>query len=916
VSSNIAGGLAGLSLLTGNSTLLSGFYSGTGTISASASDSLAVRKAKANFTLPSTTPPWKQASSANVSDSARVAAIKQMKTIVDQTTSHDSSLPGDVKTSFVAYKALDSLRLLAEAASAKTLTDGQRASLNKTFLKGLADLQTYLGRAPSEKLNLAFGEVNRRADSVAIPTINSTGDVSGTGVVATRATPLAGVSGTERFTLSIDSYVGDGSVTVDLSTGPQPPTLDSIADAFNNAIAAVPQRNADGSVVLDSNGNPTPKWQVRFIPERKADGTWGFTVKSPRLEDVSIAQANAGNALTIATNGTDASGKPHVGLLRIDDPAGTGTLDNLASISAIDTDATARAVDAAKSVKPVKGVTLSSPSVNAAISAQASVTDAAGMTYIVGTTAGDMGANRLSGGSDLFLTKFDSQGKVVWQKMLGATGGAQGAAISLSPDGDIMVAGTVTGSFDGQNSDGDIMVARFDGQGDARWTNLVRSTGSDTATAITTAPDGTIYVGGQSAANGGDAFLARLDAGGALQERRSIGGVGSDSIAALATDGSGNPVALMKSGGAASVLRLSAGSLATDLGSVALGSADARTLAVADDGTIAVGGVTSAPLTGGQLNAISGGRDAFVTLIDSNLTATSTRYIGTAADDQIDSLSFMDGTLYAGGRTKGVLGGAKVGTTDGFVAALSPADGALTSMRQFGLAGQETGEVRIAAMPGGDNVIDALGLHSGPQLASASARLTANTSLRAGDEFSIRVAGGKAQKIVIAEDDTLATLSARLSKLTGKKINVTTAKTDGGTVLRIEAKTGVPVDLIAGAADKDALAKLGLSPRRLTVPAIAGAKDPKVLPGGSFGLGLSTSLALDSVDDAKAALGDIKSALSMTQTAYRSLYWDDGKAAIVNNGTAAGGKVSAYQSAQLSRYQDALTRISGILSTG
>ena len=55
----------------------------------------------------------------------------------------------------------------------------------------------------------------------------------------------------------------------------------------------------------------------------------------------------------------------------------------------------------------------------------------------------------------------------------------------------------------------------------------------------------------------------------------------------------------------------------------------------------------------------------------------------------------------------------------------------------------------------------------------------------------------------------------------------------------------------------------------------------------------------------------------MSQTAYRSLYWDDGKARIVD-GTpiaAAAGKASLYQQAQVARYQDALTRISSLTSS-
>lgn len=911
VSGGISGSLAGLSLLSGDNTLFSTYYASDTSITA---DSIAVRKAKANFTLTATTPPWKDATPLRESDSSRINAIKRLSTIIDTKVAKDSSLPDDVRTSFVAYKALDSLRLLSEAASAKTTTDSQRQALNKSFLKGLADLQTYLVQAPSDKLDLAFSQTARRADSVAIPAPNVTGDISGKGIVATRTTPIPGLTGTERFTLAISSYTGDGSVSVDLAGTQQPPTLDSVADAINSAISAVPLRNPDGSVVLDANGNPTPKWLVRFVPDKNTD-SWGFKIESPRLEDVSISQDNAGDALMIAADGQDSGGAPHIGLMRLDDPGATNTISTLSSITALDSAATARAKMLASSIKPVAGTTLSEPVVHAAISVQASATDASGMTYVLGTSAGDMGSNRLGGEKDLFLSKFDSQGNVVWQKMLGAAGSAEGAALSLTSDGDVIVAGTVKGMFDGQNSDGDIAVARYSATGENEWTTLVRATGADSARAIVAGDDGNVYVGGQAASGAGDAFLARIDAGGILRERRLIDSGAGDSIQALAMDEGGNLLALARTGGTNSVMRLAAGSLSTEVGRLDIGSGDARFLAVDGNGQIAVGGATGTAMTGMQANGLSGGRDGFVTMIDSSLTAATTRYLGTGSDDQVDSLSFMNGTLYAGGRTKGVMGAARTGTQDGFIAAINPADATVGSVRQFGLAGKETGAVRLSAMVGGNNSLDALGLRSGTQLAGASARLTANTSLRAGDEFSIRVEGGMTKKIVIQADDTLATLATRMMTATGKKIAVTTAKTDAGSVLRIEAKTGVAVELIAGADSKDALGKLGLSPRRLSVANITGPKDPKVTPGGAYGLGLSASLALDNMDTAKAALGQIKSAISMTQTAYRSLYWDDVKATTVNNlafGTS--GKVSAYQSAQLERYQDALTRITNILT--
>lgn len=63
---------------------------------------------------------------------------------------------------------------------------------------------------------------------------------------------------------------------------------------------------------------------------------------------------------------------------------------------------------------------------------------------------------------------------------------------------------------------------------------------------------------------------------------------------------------------------------------------------------------------------------------------------------------------------------------------------------------------------------------------------------------------------------------------------------------------------------------------------------------------------------AKTALGKIKDAISMSQTAYRSLYWDDTKAKMIDGSkkNAATGKEStAIVNAQLANYQAALARL-------
>ncbi|MBR0550940.1 hypothetical protein [Stakelama marina] len=906
MSLNLNSSLAGLSLLTGSNSFAS-FGSGALTF-----ETRAVREAKVAFSTPATTPPWKQAQP-NTTLSAQVSAIRRLSTIIDTRVGDGQKLTPDVATAFTTYKALDSLRALAEAAVAGP-TASVRETLQGVFSKGLTDLQNFLGSAGGDKLAIAFDQPSRSVKSVAIDAAGTIGETLGKGVADARDAPLAALSGTEQFAITIKRGTASDTINVDLAGGPQPPTLDSVSEAINGAIAAVPLRNPDGSVNLDANGNPVPRWLVRFVPD-KSTGSWGFRVENPGLEEVSIDQIGGKDALMVATGLTGLDAPSSAQVMRIDDPAGAATRRTLSNISALDRLATERAELNAPKYAPIEGVEAAPTDRFAATSARAMATASDGSSYIVGTTAGDLGANRVAGSQDLFLTKVDSEGNVLWQRELGATGSAEGAAVSIGPDGQVVVAGTVTGMFDGDNADGDMLVARFDANGDELSSTLVRALGSDTATAVTVGGDGAIYVGGKTSSGGGDAFIARLDADGSLRERRRIDSGGGDTLNALAIGQGGELLALTREGSTAKVRRIDAASLATDLGEFALGQADARAIAVADDGTIAVGGAASAALNGGQVNSMAGGRDGFVARLSADLASADISYVGTGGDDQIDSLSFMNGSLYAGGRTTGDLGATRRGAVDGFVTRLDAATGAIASNQQFGLSAHRTEPVRVTAATGGSTVLGALGLHRGVVTDQNSVKLTAQTSLRAGDQFSIRVDDGAVRRITIDADETLTTLSAKVSKITGSKATVTTPGSDGQRTLSISAKPGSTIELIAGSEGRDALEKLGLPAAKLVAPPAYDVNAPKVTPGGSYGLDLTHALDLSTKEGAALALKRVKSAISMTQTAYRSLYWDSSKASIVNGSAGGAGSVSAYQQAQIARYQDALTRISGLTAS-
>ncbi|SEI78269.1 hypothetical protein SAMN05428950_101213 [Sphingomonas sp. OV641] len=896
---NLSNGLVGLSMLTGTNSF--------DVFSSVSTESRAVRQAKALFTTAATIPPWKEAAS-SAPVSTQVSAIKRMASIIDKPTIGTDALPPDVETTFTAYKALDRLRLLAEAAAAKTTSSAERGQLQSSFGKGLAALQTYLVSAPSEKVNLSFANPARRAESVSTiaPGSLNLSEIPAVGIVASRDAALPGLTGNEVFEIRLSSGSTVDTVSVDLSGTQQPPTLDSMFNAINAAIAAIPQRNADGTLLLDPDGEPVPRWEVSFVPAKTGE-QWGFSIKRSGYEKVEIDQVGAKDALMVASGLTALDAPATTRIMRFDDPAGASQRRTLSSIAALDTGATAAAkltAVAGRTASPVLATTSSS----------AIATDASGFSYVVGTTSGDLGSN-LTASEDLFLTKLDSEGRTVWQRTLGAASVASGAAVSIASNGDIVVAGTVTGNFDGATSDGDMLVARFDASGDEKFASLVRTLGSDTANTVTVAEDGTIFVGGRTSSGGGDAFIARLDGNGRLQERRTIDSGAADTVTGLAMDANGALLSLTREGASAVVRRLDAGALSNDLGMLTLGSADARALAVDPAGSIAIVGATSATLTGEQVNARGEGRVGFVMRLSADLSGASVSYVATEGDDQVDSVAFMNGAIYVGGRTTGGLNGARQGAVDGFVSRIDATSGALLSTSQFGQAAQRTEPVRIAAAEGGASTLGALGLRRGTLTPEDSTKLVAQTSLRAGDEFAIKLPGGSARKVTIRADDTLASLAERVRLLTGSKAIVMSAKTDTGYSLRIEAKAGSSVELIAGSTGKDALSKLGIEPQRIATPAAVPAKAPSVRPGGSYGLDLDDALNLSTAADAAVALDRIRQAISMSQTAYRSLYWDDGKAALADGVTGKSASSTAREQSQLAQYRAALTRLSSSSST-
>ena len=860
---SLANSLVGLSLLTGTNF---GGLGGTTRV-----ESRAVRAARANFTLAPITPVWRLGLTP-----PSAAAVLARPSLIDKPAA--GRWPPDVATAFTAYRALEQLRALAAAGVSGA---GDPQALDQRFAAGLGELERWMAGATGTQLTLSFGRALRRADSLALPAPVAA-QVRAEPVAAARDATLAGLVGDERFTLRLSRPGATDSVSVDLAGLAQPPRLDTIANAFNQAIAALPMLGIDGQPLLKADGEVISRYESRFAVVRSGDGKWGLELDSGGIEEVALRQQNARPALLITTTQAVDGAVGPVALSRFDLPADELQRSTLATLGAIDAPATTLQ-RLGKDGKPP-------PPITAPLALAAAVTDADGFTYAVGTSSGSMGSQRSDGQDDLILIKLDSRGQQMWQRSLGTAGSATGLTIALDQGGRLLVGGTMAEGADGTR---DLLVARFGSGGEELQFSRVRQLGDEQLQGMAVAGDGTTMLAARRST--GELALTRLDAAGRVIERHALAPEMGSQVRGLAFAPGGDLLLLTQSGSDALLQRYAGGSLAAPPLETRLANFAASSLAVSADGRVAAGGVQ--------------GSDGAIALIDGN--ATSWTALAGTGREQVDQMLFRSGDLFVAGRTDGVLGAAKSGLTDAFVARIDVASGTVEQVRQWGRGGTHAGPVAMTLSQSGDSAVHLLGFRDGTLNAGQSNKLADVTALRPGDRFGLRVNGGTIQTITIAANETAAAFAERVTRLIGRaagKLSVTSSS--GAPQLRFEPKAGQRIDLLAGPDGSDALPKLGLGPGQLITPPMFDSKAPRVTPGGHYGLDLAPGLSVRDKGKARAALDRIDNAISTVQAGFRSLYWDDTKAAVAE-GPKRRGAISPYLGQQLERYRDALSRFGG-----
>ncbi len=218
-------------------------------------------------------------------------------------------------------------------------------------------------------------------------------------------------------------------------------------------------------------------------------------------------------------------------------------------------------------------------------------------------------------------------------------------------------------------------------------------------------------------------------------------------------------------------------------------------------------------------------------------------------------------------------------------------------------------------------MLDVLGLPRGTLALNQSVDLTSQTTLRAGDSFSIQIQGTAAHtsKITIGQGETLKSLADKINAalLFNGKASVTFAK--GGEALQIKLNPGVTGSLVAGPGDFDALARLGIAAGTLSSPAPAGSAAASAANSGTaatakvFGLGLNGSLDIATATGAGAARAQLLNVLSAIRNAYRTT---NTPATTATVSTQSNGTAPAYLTAQVANYSAALSMLESNSQSG
>ncbi len=870
------------------------------------------------------TPPWDAKAVVPQADALLRAALGGRR-IIDEAAAR-LDVPGasrDYQRLFTLYQGLETLTALANRAGVKGLSATEQALVARRFESGLAELGQWLPGAGFDRLNVTQGISTSSTKTTAGVARDSARSITAPIHSGSPDAPVAAFMGDVRFSIDIGRIAGDVRVDIDLADmGSETRTLGSVLAFINQKLEDAGVQTRLGREQIKAEPR-TVQAGGRTITLPAGLDQWALAVRGSVGESVSFGAPDTADAVYV----TQKNG------------AGTTQLLKFQDAGAIP-DAIARPGDTY--FVDGRSVQETLPANVTAVRETLGVPDG-GLWVLADVSTGS--ANQpIKGAQDVALMRFDSAGRLMFTRTLGAADEASGLAMALGPEGQVAIAGSVKGALEPGRAGTDArltdsFVTVFDATGQELWSHREGARAEDEATAISFDSSGRLIVAGrtrsampetgQAVQGGWDSYVRIIETSRAhafapitarVVETVQFGTTGDDGVSAIALSGDTLIVAGIEAG--EGVLRsydLSGGApvLAQSRSLGTLGGSIAGVFI--EDGRVVLAGTSSnAALSADAITSDhSGGRDAFVASFDISLGDGRLGYYGGEGDDTIADVKVLGGKVWITGVQNRDPLAKDDAPSRAYLHRIDAASGALDWTRDWSGEGAQAVPMSLAVAAGGASVLDRLGLPQGTIPQSDSKRLVDATALRAGDRFYVASPTGRPVAVTIEARDTLQTLARKIEQASQNKLQVTVVS-EGGHVTGKDGETPVTAGgfqrlmiaprsgregamLMAGETGRDALAALGLTPG-VIAPSTAGQKDARK----TYGLQLLSSLNLNSPDAIKAAGQALQQAMSVVRTAYRDL-----NSALNPSNPAISGKAPAYLTGQIANYQAALARLTG-----
>jgi hypothetical protein len=279
------------------------------------------------------------------------------------------------------------------------------------------------------------------------------------------------------------------------------------------------------------------------------------------------------------------------------------------------------------------------------------VCDQYGNVYIAGDTEGALEGVSF-GKTDGFVVKYDSTGNTIWTKQFGTSEIDKINWLAIDPSGNVYVTGYTTGVFSAQNfGKEDIIVAKFDTNGNIQWQKQFGSDSTEVANMIYVDHHGSIYVVGatkgtmdQLSFGSADGIILKLDSKGNTIWKKQFGTSVGDECLGITGDSThiyicgytlGDLAAKNKGGLDAFVIKMTDRGEQVKLFQFGTETFDMASHIVVDkEKNIYIGGSTSGDLGGKH----QGEGDGFLTKLNKNFEIIWTQQFGTNKWDGINGI--------------------------------------------------------------------------------------------------------------------------------------------------------------------------------------------------------------------------------------------------------------------------------------